>query len=225
MTDLRAHVAESPINRPHILAFVERAARETPAGSRVLDAGAGPAPYRELFAHCEYLTSDWAHSIYPESQSADIVAPLYELPIEDAAFDAVVCTEVLEHVADPPLVMAELHRILRPGGKLWLTAPFVWELHEEPWDFHRYTPYGLEHHARSAGFDDVVVHRLGGWFSVVGQLLRNFGSITTGKSGAGLLRRAVAFALVRVGALVARFDRYDVRRGLPLGLAMEARKP
>ena len=66
----------------------------------------------------------------------------------DGAFDAVLFTQVLEHVPEPARVLAELHRILRPGGTLYLTAPLVWELHELPHDYYRYTSEGLAPPAR-----------------------------------------------------------------------------
>ena len=223
---LRRFVADSPINRRPILSFVQRAAAAIPNGSRVLDAGAGPAPYRELFAHCEYVTSDWEHSIYPDAQSADIIAPIDALPVEDDSFDAVICTEVLEHVAEPGAAVRELHRVLRPGGTLWLTTPFVWELHEEPYDYCRYTPHGLEHLMLGAGFEEVAVERLGGYFATVGQLLRSAGSITTASPHRRSLKRLLmTVAMVRVGRSFARLDRYDGRGVLPLGLACSATKP
>src|SRR5207245_463600 len=86
---LQRFIDELPLERASIAAFVARAARETASGSRVLDAGAGNAPYAELFAHCEYLTADWQHS--PHERRPDIPASLDQrLPIDDSSFDAVV---------------------------------------------------------------------------------------------------------------------------------------
>ena len=149
---VRDFVDGSPVNRAHIAAFVADAARATPAGARVLDAGAGAAPYRPLFAHTSYTTSDWAGSPHAEARESDIIAPLASLPVADASFDAVVLTEVLEHVAEPAAALAEVHRVLAPGGRVWLTTPFVWELHEEPDDFWRYTPHALRELLTGAGF-------------------------------------------------------------------------
>ena len=132
--DLSAFIAESPLDRPHIRSLVARAAASLPPGADVLDAGAGTAPYRSLFAHVEYRTSDWAGSMHEAALGADIVAPLDAVPVDAETFDAVICTQVLEHVPDPLAALSEVHRVLRPGGSTWITVPHVWELHEEPHD-------------------------------------------------------------------------------------------
>ena len=154
---------------------MREAAAAAPAGARVLDAGAGDAPYRELFAHTDYKTTDWTESPHPGARSADIIASLDALPVEDASFDVVLCTQVLEHVAEPARVLAELRRVLRDGGELWLTVPFVGELHEEPHDHYRYTSYGLQGLCERAGFGEVRTWPLGGYFTAMAQLARNMG--------------------------------------------------
>jgi SAM-dependent methyltransferase len=223
---LRAFVAESPLNRSHLVAFVAEAARSLPAGSRVLDAGAGAAPYRELFGHVRYRTSDWARSVHSEARTSDIVAPLDELPVEDGAFDAVLATEVLEHVEDPLAVLGELHRVLAEGGRLLLTVPFVWELHEEPHDFFRYTPYGLRALLDRAGFEVLDLRPFGGCFSTLGSVLHNLGSMSGQDVRAPAAGRALLQAVARVGVALGRLDRLDRRRALPLGYGVSAlRRP
>lgn len=223
---LASFVGEAPIERRAILAFLRGAAAELPAGVRVLDAGAGEAPYRELFAHTDYVTSDWANSPHPNARGADIVAPLDALPVDDSSFAGIVSTQVLEHVADPRAVLAELFRVLAPGGGLWLTVPFVGELHEEPFDFYRYTPYALRELLGGAGFRDVRVEPLGGYFSTLAQLSRNCGlAIGAGREGTDLTQRAVAAAGRAAARLLPHLDRLDHRRALPLGWTCVARRP
>jgi SAM-dependent methyltransferase len=221
--DLDAFTRES-LDRPAIRAFMSHAAAATPPGARVLDAGAGLGPYRLLFAHCEYVTADWESS--PHAVEVDIRASLEALPVPDESFDAVLNTQVLEHVQDPAAILSELRRVLVPGGRLWLTAPLVWELHEEPFDYFRYTRHGLFHLVTQAGFVDVDVEPTTGSFTTLGQLVRNVGSITA-RGGASdvLLARALAHAAWRLGPLLARLDRFDRRRALPLGYRLMARRP
>jgi len=223
---LEAFLAESPLNRRHIAAFLRRAAASLPVGSRVLDAGAGTAPYRELFAAHEYTTTDWANTPHPEALKADVIAPIGDLPLDDAAFDCVICSEVIEHLDDPVAALAELRRVLKPGRRAWVTAPFVWEFHEEPYDFYRYTRHGLRSVLERAGFEKVDVTPFGGCFSTVAQLLRNLGSIA-GASGPGApaAGRAIGEGLRRAAPALARMDRWDRRGVLPLGHGAVATAP
>lgn len=164
------HLEELPLVRRSIFDTVSRFAAGLPADTRVLDAGAGDAPYAELFAHCDYVTADWPNSVHAGGRQADIVASLDSLPLEAESFDAVVCTEVLEHVARPEAVLSELHRVLAPQGRICLTAPFVWPLHEEPYDFYRYTNHSLEEMLERTGFVDAVVEPRSGYLSTLGQV-------------------------------------------------------
>jgi SAM-dependent methyltransferase len=222
---LRAFVAEAPLERRAILEFVRSAAAELPAGARILDAGAGEAPYRELFAHADYVTCDWENSPHPGARRADIVAPLDSLPVKDASFEGVLTTQVLEHVSRPADVLAELHRVLVPGGRIWLTVPFVGELHEEPHDFYRYTPYSLRSLLEAAGFTDVRVDPLGGYFSALAQLARNCGLAIGVADHPTAARRAVAAAGRVVARLLPKLDRLDRRRALPVGWLCAATRP
>lgn len=122
--------------------WVAAKAAATPAGSAVLDVGAGTCPYRRLFAHCRYTAHDFkgyegvklgGGTSYGE---IDLIGDIAAIPAPDAAFDVVICTEVLEHVPDPVAALREMCRLLRPGGRLLLTAPLGSGLHQEP--FHYY---------------------------------------------------------------------------------------
>lgn len=222
---LAAFVAASPLDRQPILAFMQTAAAAIAPGAAVLDAGAGEAPYRELFAHCDYRTSDWSNSVHEGAQAADFVASLDALPIPDRSFDAVLNTQVLEHVADPFAVVQELQRVLVPGGELFLTVPLVNELHEEPYDFFRYTPYALRSLFERAGLEVVSIEPLTGYYTTLAMLLRSAGLITGVGAQGDYGRRALA-ALFRALALVLpRLDRLDRRRALPLGYVCRARRP
>ena len=223
---LQDFVAELPAERRHILAFVRRAAAATPAGTRLLDAGAGEGPYRTLFSHCSYVSSDWSSSPHPGARAADIISPLERLPVDSGAFGAVLCTQVLEHVERPDVVLAELFRVLSPGGTLWLTAPMVGALHEEPHDFFRYTRHGLCALAGNAGFDDVEVEPLGGYFTALAVLATNCGiSIGVRAERADAPRRVLAAAFRGIGRALPALDRIDERRAMPVGWSCRAVRP
>ena len=143
--------------------WVAAQAADVPAGSRVLDVGAGSAPYRGLFVHCDYRTQDFAelndnqlrHGGYAR---IDIVSAADRIPVPDSSFDVVLCTEVLEHVPDPIAVTREFARIVAPGGRLILTAPLGSGIHQEPHHFYGgYTPYWYERFLNEAGFDAIEV--------------------------------------------------------------------
>jgi SAM-dependent methyltransferase len=225
--ELRSFVAQAPVHRQAICAEVARAASALAPGSRVLDAGAGDAPYRPLFAHCTYVTQDWPASVHAGGARADIVADLHALPTGVGDFDFVLCTEVLEHVIRPDGVLAELARVTRPGGGLLVTVPFVGALHEEPHDYWRPTKHALHHLLGEAGFRDVEVQPLTGWWGMLAHTLRFYGLAThpVGRPP-GLTARATALALLGLSqlltALAPALDRLDSRRALPLGWSCRA---
>lgn len=226
--ELRQFIAESPLHRGPIAGVVAAAAAALPAGTRVLDAGAGEAPYRPLFAHCEYVTQDWPGTVHPGARAADVVADLHDLPVPDAAFDAVICTEVLEHVAEPARVLDELVRVLRPGGSLLVTVPFVGPLHEEPHDHYRYTNHGLRGLLGRAGFTAIEVEPLTGYWATLSHVMRHAAMSTTpvGVAPRPLARIAgslmlVVSELLRRGAS-ALDRRLDTRHALPIGWVARA---
>jgi SAM-dependent methyltransferase len=222
---LERFVAEMPTEREPILALMREAAASLPQGAKVLDAGAGTAPYRELFAHCEYLTSDWSASVHPGAREADIVASLTELPVPDGSFQAVLNTQVLEHVADPREVAAELFRVLVPGGRLWLTVPLTWPLHEEPYDFWRFTSHGLRHVLEETGFRVERLEPRGGYFNALATMLAGAPYWTGPAPRRELTRRVLALALHHSARVVRRLDALDGQRSLTLGYACVAVRP
>lgn len=83
--------------------------------------------------------------------------------LEGACFDSVVLTEVLEHCPEPRDLMAEVNRVMKKGAKLFGTVPFIYPLHEAPWDFYRYTPFAIERLAKQTDFKVIKIESLGGW--------------------------------------------------------------
>jgi SAM-dependent methyltransferase len=224
--ELRGFTAAMPHERRPILDFVMEVASEVEPGTTVLDLGAGDAPYRELFARTNYVTSDWEKSPHAGGIRADVVADASRLPIESSSVGLVLCTQVLEHVADPGAVLGECLRVLEPNGRLALTVPLVWELHELPHDYYRYTSVGIEYLLAQAGFVNIDVRARNDCFSTLAQLMLNVGS-TMGRAPDGLdeRRERVQRIMRELAAQIARFAPLDVNRTLPLGYAVLARRP
>jgi SAM-dependent methyltransferase len=206
--------------------FLRRAAIELGAGATILDVGAGDAPYRELFDGLQYVTCDWAESPYRPPIPPDIVAPAHDIPVNASSFDAVVCTQVLEHVAEPWLVLEEFHRVIRPGGRLWLTTPLVWFLHEEPHDYYRYTSHGLRYLLARAGFEAIEVTPMNDAFTTVAELLEDLGFLMgEGHDGYDEQRGLIALTMKKLADLVDSFANFDTRRILPISFAAVATRP
>ena len=126
----------------------------------LLDVGCGQKPYRALFEVDEYIGLELDT---PENRARKLADCYYDgsrFPFEDARFDGIVCNQVLEHVFDPQGFLGELRRVLRPGGKLLLTVPFVWDEHEQPWDYARYTSFGLRDLLEAGGFTVLEQHKI-----------------------------------------------------------------
>jgi SAM-dependent methyltransferase len=211
-------VDESPLERQSILAAVRRFVDGLSPGARVLDIGAGDAPYRELFDRCEYVTVDWANSPHDGAREADIAASADRLPLEDGSFDAALCTQVLEHLAEPIDALREAHRVLRPGGPLLVTVPFVWEEHERPFDYQRFSSSGVSHALESAGFVDISVRPRNDYFTTLAQLMRN-ARWALGRAPDGLdqKRADVVDLLDGMAERLTDLAPLDVERVFPLG--------
>jgi SAM-dependent methyltransferase len=134
---------------------------------RVLDAGAGKAPFRMLFDHVTYETADFAQVSKKVYTQLDHVCDLTEIPVPDLTYDLVLCTQVMEHVPDPTAVLREFHRVLKPGGKAFLSAPFFYMEHEKPYDFHRFTQFAWKRMAAEAGFRIKEIKWLEGYYGTL----------------------------------------------------------
>lgn len=166
---------DSCLTRRGIALAVAEACRAWQPGGDLLDIGCGSQPYRSWVEErgLSYTGIDWWSSIHtPEFDDTirwDLNASPWPLP--DAAYDAILCTEVLEHVPDPPRLMAECARVCRPGGLMLLTSPMVWPEHEAPHDYQRFTRFGLRRLCERAGFRVERLEPRGGWNTAMAQLI------------------------------------------------------
>jgi len=131
--------------------FISNASQTLPSNSRILDAGSGEGMYRRFFSEKEYISIDLC-KVTKAYGKLSAISDLAMIPVLKNSFDVILCSQVLEHVNDPIIVLSELSRVLSPEGELWLSAPFFYEQHEIPFDYFRYTQYGLTHILEKAGF-------------------------------------------------------------------------
>lgn len=120
---------------------------------RVLDVGCGSKPYKKMILHTDYIGLEFDTPENRVSKQAEYFYDGVYFPLKDAEFDSILTTQVLEHVFTPEIFVAELNRVLKPEGKLLLTVPFVWDEHEQPYDFGRYSSFGLKALLERHGFE------------------------------------------------------------------------
>lgn len=121
---------------------------------RILDVGCGSKPYRKYFDASEYIGLE----IEGRNKIADRQYDGKKFPFKDGEFDSVFTSQVLEHVFNPDEFLLEINRVLKNEGVLLLTVPFIWDEHEQPFDYARYSSFGLRHLLESHGFE-IIDHR------------------------------------------------------------------
>ena len=143
-----------------------------------LDVGCGVQPYRDMILSApsqvqRYIGMDLAANEVATYRALppDITWDGTTIPLADASVDSAMATEVLEHCPDPDAVLAEIFRVLRPGGTFFFTVPFLWPLHDVPYDEYRYTPFALDRHLAKAGFVDREIIPHGGWDASLAQMI------------------------------------------------------
>jgi len=173
--------SENEIQR---IEWIRQQLQKLPAGSRLLDAGAGEQAYRPYCTHLKYVSQDFAQ-YDPKAMNRglqmekwdygtlDIVSDITSIPEPDKSFDAILCSEVFEHIPDPQAAMKEFSRLLRPQGKLILTAPFCSMTHFAPYHFSTgFNRYFYEHHLPLLGFTIDSIDYNGNYFDYLGQELK-----------------------------------------------------
>ncbi len=143
---------------------------------RLLDVGCGQMPYRRHILEnspvTEYTGLDIVSDLpYRGAVVPDCIWDGTRIPFGDCSFDCSIATEVLEHCPSPEIIISEVYRVLRAGGIFFFTVPFLWPLHEAPYDQYRYTPFALERVLSNAGFTSVNIQAHGGWDASLAQML------------------------------------------------------
>ena len=176
-------------NEPTRIAWLEKTLTAIPAGSSILDAGAGQQQFRKYCAHLRYVSQDFSQYDGKgdgaglqdgkwDTSKIDIVCDITSIPAKDSSFDAVMCTEVLEHVPDPVKALNELVRLVRPDGWLILTAPFCSLTHMAPYHFATgFSEYFYRNHLTRLGMEIVDLQLNGNYFEYLAQEIRRLRGI------------------------------------------------
>ena len=171
-----------PLLEKQISGCLEEWAQQSMAGKRVLDVGCGSQPFRMKFESygMEYASLDVSQN---SQETVDYVVPIdHPLPVELIAlekFDYVLCTEVLEHVADWPKAFENMATLVAEKGLILITCPFFYFPHEEPFDYWRPTIHAMEYYAQKHGFTVVSSQKVGDGWDVLGTLLASSEMIPT----------------------------------------------
>ena len=141
----------------------------------LLDIGCGQMPYKSLLTSPQSQVSKYIGLDFKDnpihSNDPDITWQEGKIPLSDHSIDCAIATEVLEHCPNPEEVMKEINRVLKPGGFFFFTVPFLWPLHEVPFDEYRYTPFSLKRHLHDTGFTNIQLAALGGWDASLAQMM------------------------------------------------------
>jgi SAM-dependent methyltransferase len=192
----------------------------------LLDIGCGYMPYKPLVLAepsrvTKYIGMDFADGEY---QKPNLAWNGREIPLEDGSVNCAMATEVFEHCPEPRQLMQECRRVLKPGGMLFFTVPFLWPLHDVPHDEYRFTPFAMRRLLEQAGFVDIELKAQGGWDASLGQMI----GLWVRRRKMNLRLRSI---LSRVAVPLVRFlvmrdrppESFD-RNGMITGLSGTARK-
>jgi SAM-dependent methyltransferase len=138
---------------------------------KLMDFGCGSKPYRTYFSVEEYIGVDFFNEGHPhDNEQIDVFYDGKKLPFNSGHFDSILCSEVFEHIFNLEEVLGELNRVLRMDGRILITCPFVWNEHETPFDFARYTQFALKDILGKNGFEIIEFTKSGNFITTLFQL-------------------------------------------------------
>jgi len=203
---LTSRSLNSYLNDAMIAEFLQRQ-RQRLAGT-VLDIGCGSQRYRDTILSApnvaRYVALDVRAGLFVYTSKADVYWNGVDMPFADESVDSAILFEVVEHCADPRMVVAEAHRVLKPGGCLLFSVPFTYQLHGFPFDYQRLTPAGARQLFGKAGFLPVAVEPSGAWDASLAQM---FAIWITHRPLPRIVRFAARHAFVPIFRLLLHLDR------------------
>lgn len=184
------------LSRKNLYEFLDAQYRQIPGGSTVLNVGSGGKVSDLLNTYAGQNGFRVLSMDIDPARGPDLVSDVADVPCAEATFDAIVMSEVLEHVQRPQAAVDSVHRLLKPGGRLILTVPFLFPIHDQPYDYYRYTRFGLHYLLRD--FQHVEVRERNSWAEAINVLApRLFTQAGAQKEGmAGILALLLAVRAV-----------------------------
>lgn len=143
------------------------------AGSCVLDLG-GHKTYKRGRFNIEKYPLQVTYANLVNNNGTDIQCDGAQIPIQSGVFDAVICSQMLEHVPEPALILQEIYRVLKPGGCLLATVPFLFRIHGDPYDYNRFTDRYWQSLLEKTGFIDVLIEKQGSFYTVLVDFLKQY---------------------------------------------------
>lgn len=160
------------LRRCYVDMFYSDEVKRLDAKSRVLDLGGVRKKSMPGRFDVASFSLDVVYLNILQSANPDVLAAAEALPFKGGIFDVVICSEVLEHTRDPRVVLAEVSRVLRPGGRLLIAVPFLYQIHASPHDFGRYTDFFWRSALENSGFTVERLEKQGLYWSVMLDFLR-----------------------------------------------------
>jgi SAM-dependent methyltransferase len=227
----KAVLQRADAERFGIVEFMKETSHSILSSDRVLDLAAGKCPYEKYFKHAKYESCDINPSHGQHLTHPAFVCTMDSVPRKESSFDAVICTQSLHYLRYPQKGIDEIFRILKPGGKLFLTAAQGWGLTGSP-HYYNFTCLGLRAMFEDSGFDIKFIRPRGGIFWYIGHRFRilsqHIWSVQTG------LIKLIAFPVYLIAFPVLEYaipflcfylDRLDRRPNFTLGYACFCVKP
>jgi len=208
------------LNESNRIAWLEKVLKQIPAGSRILDAGAGEQQFKKFCSHLDYVAQDFGKydgkGDNTELQKGrwdqiklDIISDITSIQEPDSSFDTVICTEVFEHLPNPISAIKEFCQLLKPNGRLIITAPFCSLTHYAPYHFYSgFNRYFYLTHLTTNNFEILEMEANGNYFEYMGQEIRRIPAMAekyTNKQP----RRLERFVLDYILKMLDRFSKDD----------------
>ena len=234
LSTLLYHFYRSPLSQFYnnheyrLKRFVKTVAESVRPDEVLLDVGAGDCQYKPYFAgRCKYISQDvGGKDVCFTYDQIDIRSEVYNIPMPDESVDIILCTQVLEHLKYPTKALREMHRLLKPGGRLCVTVPLTSDEHMIPHDYFRYTRYALDFLMQEQGFLKPEISPQGGRFINTARIIKDLFPLLTSRSWLQktiyLLQAPVIVPLVVVLTLL---DPIDRRQYFTVNYECVARKP